>query len=224
MRNNPWPTITLLIGAPILMNLAFVGLGTTFDYPDVLQLPATEVLARFRAEQTTIVTLFTLLAAAACAFVPLSVLIGRLDSSPTMRWAVRAGVAAALVQTIGLLRWPLLVPTLTDADTFERQHALLGTLLGETAGYTLTAIWTALVIAALRTPRWFAALGYTSAAAIATGVVIPLGIEPAAVVNFAGYVLWSVWLLAFAALLGRGAFARQVAVIPTSSTRSPQTN
>ncbi|MGW6123787.1 DUF4386 family protein [Nocardia sp. NPDC055165] len=224
MHNKPWTTITLLIGAPILMNLAFVGLGMTFDYPDVLQLPATEVLARFRAEQATIVTLFALLAAAACAFVPLSVLIGRLNDSLTMRWAVRAGIAAALVQTIGLLRWPLLVPTLTDADTFERQHTLLGTLLGETAGYTLTAIWTALVIAALRTPRWFAALGYTSAAAIATGVVIPLGIEPAAVVNFLGYLLWSGWLLAFAALLGCGAFARQVAVIPTSSTRSPQTN
>ncbi|MFD4355101.1 DUF4386 family protein [Nocardia sp. NPDC058518] len=224
MRNKPYPTIALLIGAPILMNLAFVGLGIVFDYPDVLQLPATEILARFRAEQPTIVTLFSLLAAAACAFIPLSILIGRLDDSPTMRWAVRAGVAAAVVQAIGLLRWPLLVPSLTDPDTFERQHTLLGTLLGETAGYTLTAIWTALVIAALRTPRWFAVLGYTSAAAIATGVVIPLGIEPAAVANFLGYLLWSVWLLAFAALLGRGTFPRQVAVIPMSSTRNPQTN
>ncbi|MFD3703806.1 DUF4386 domain-containing protein [Nocardia sp. NPDC058658] len=225
-RGQSLATITLLICAPILMNLAFIGLGTTFDYPDVLQLPATEVLARFRAEQRTIITLFTVLAAAACAFVPLSVLIGRLDDSPTMRWAVRAGVAAAIVQTIGLLRWPLLVPTLPDSaiDVFERQHMLLGTLLGETVGYTMTAIWTALVVKALRTPGWFAALGNISAAAIATGVVVPLGIEPAAVTNFVGYLLWSGWLLAFAALLAKGTVVRQVAVIPMSSTRSPQTN
>ena len=150
--------------------------------------------------------------------------IGRLDSFPTMRWAVRAGVAAALVQTIGLLRWPLLVPTLTDADTFERQHALLGTLLGETAGYTLTAIWTALVIAA-RAPHG----GSPRSATPAPPPSRPVSSSPSASSSppsstSLGYVLWSVWLLAFAALLARGAFARQVAVIPTSSTRSPQTN
>ncbi|MEV0544133.1 hypothetical protein [Nocardia salmonicida] len=76
----------------------------------------------------------------------------------------------------------------------------------------------------MRTPHWFAALGCTNTAAIATGVVILLGFEPAAVVNFLGYVLWSVWLLVFAVLLGHGAFGRQVAVIPTSSTGRPQTN
>jgi len=27
-----------------------------------------------------------------------------------MRWAVPVGIAAALVQVVGLLRWPLLVP------------------------------------------------------------------------------------------------------------------
>ncbi|MFD4427914.1 hypothetical protein [Nocardia sp. NPDC058497] len=55
MRTKPWPALTLLISAPILMNLAFTGLGVSFDYPDVLQLPATEALAKFRAEQTTVV-------------------------------------------------------------------------------------------------------------------------------------------------------------------------
>jgi hypothetical protein len=220
MRTKPWPAITLLISAPILMNLAFTGLGMSFGYPDVLQLPATEALAKFRAEQTTVVLLFALLAAAACAFAPLAVLIGRLAPMP---WAVRAGVAAAIVQTIGLLRWPVLVPGLADRvtaegpgspaiHTFETINTTLGTLLGETAGYTLTALWTALVVAALRTPRWFALLGYVSAAAIATGVLVPLGVESAGLTNFLGYLLWSAWLLAFAALLARyGAMPSRVA-------------
>ncbi|MFE7718717.1 DUF4386 family protein [Nocardia rhizosphaerihabitans] len=220
MRTKPWPALTLLISAPILMNLAFTGLGVAFDYPDVLQLPATEALAKFRAEQTTVVLLFALLAAAACAFAPLAVLVGRLAPMP---WAVRAGVAAAIVQTIGLLRWPVLVPGLADRvategpdspaiHTFETVNTVLGTLLGETAGYILTALWTVLVVAALRTPRWFALLGYVSAAAIATGVLVPLGVEPAELTNFLGYLLWSAWLLAFAALLARhGAMPSRVA-------------
>ncbi|MFD6393126.1 DUF4386 family protein [Nocardia sp. NPDC060259] len=220
MRTKPWPAITLLISAPILMNLAFTGLGVSFDYPDVLQLPATEALAKFRAEQTTVVLLFALLAAAACAFAPLAVLVGRLAPMP---WAVRAGVAAAIVQTIGLLRWPVLVPGLADRvategpdspaiHTFETVNTVLGTLIGETAGYSLTALWTALVVAALRTPRWFAVPGYVSAAAIATGVLVPLGVEPAGLTNFLGYLLWSAWLLAFAALLARhGAMPSRVA-------------
>lgn len=220
MLTKPWPTITLLISAPILMNLAFTGLGVSFDYPDVLQLPAAEALAKFRAEQTTVVLLFALLAAAACAFAPLTVLVGRLAPMP---WAVRAGVAAAIVQTIGLLRWPVLVPGLADRvategpdspaiHTFETVNTVLGTLLGETAGYTLTALWTVLVVTALRTPRWFALLGYVSAAAIATGVLVPLGVEPAGLTNFLGYLLWSAWLLAFAALLVRhGAMPSRVA-------------
>jgi hypothetical protein len=52
-------------------------------------------------------------------------------------------------------------------------------------------------------PRWLLILGYASATLIGTGVLIPLGIEPAELTNFAGYVAWSLWLLAFSALLWR---------------------
>jgi hypothetical protein len=46
-------------------------------------------------------------------------------------------------------------------------------------------------------------LGYAAAALIATGVVIPLGLEAASLTNFAGYVLWCLWLLAMAVILWR---------------------
>jgi hypothetical protein len=52
-------------------------------------------------------------------------------------------------------------------------------------------------------PRWMTWLGYAAAALIATGVVIPLGLELASLTNFAGYVLWCLWLLAMAFLLWR---------------------
>ena len=88
----------------------------------------------------------------------------------------------------------LLVPGLSDdatdparaADahrTFELLHTWLGTILGETIGYALTSTFTVLVAFALTrglAPRWMTYLGYASAALIATGVIIPLGVEPPA--------------------------------------------
>ena len=50
-------------------------------------------------------------------------------------------------------------------------------------------------------------VGYTSAALIATGIVIPLGLEWAALTNFVGYVVWRLWLLAMATILWRSSAA-----------------
>ena len=62
-------------------------------------------------------------------------------------------------------------------------------------------------------PRWMTYLGYVSAALIATGVVIPFGLEAATLTNFAGYVAWCLWLLAMAVFLWRARPA-----IPSSPT------
>jgi hypothetical protein len=67
---------------------------------------------------------------------------------------------AAAVQVIGLSRWVLLVPGIssdaTDPSktagahhTFELVHTWLGTVLGETIGYALTATFTVLVAHAI---------------------------------------------------------------------------
>ena len=58
-------------------------------------------------------------------------------------------------QVIGLSRWVLFVPGLSEdggADarrTFELQHTWLGVALGETVGYALTATFTVLVVVGL---------------------------------------------------------------------------
>ena len=145
----------------------------------------------------------------------------RATAPAAVTWSARIGIAAAAVQVIGLVRWPLVVPSLADratdagaspearadaADTFELLGSILGTGIGETLGYLLTALWTVLVVQAFRdrlAGRWFAALGLTSAALILSGVAIPLDLPGADFANFAGYVLWSTWLIAFAVLLWR---------------------
>jgi hypothetical protein len=208
-----------MISAAVLLNVAFTGLGSVFDYPDVLKQPAGDVLASFRNSQTTVTAWFLALALGAALLAPVAVGVGRLSTSRPMRWAVPVGIAAALVQVIGLLRWPLLVPgwaaTAAGNDpvaaanaraAFGTANRVLGNLIGETGGYLLTAAWTLLVLAALGTAftgRWFIALGSVSAALVFAGVLSPLDLPLIDTANFAGYVLWSVWLITFAVVLFR---------------------
>jgi Domain of unknown function (DUF4386) len=199
----------LMVVAVVLANVAFVGLGSVFDYPDILQAPAEEILTEFRADEGAIVALFVSLALSAALLAPIALLLGRLADNGLGRWSIRVGIAAAVVQVIGLLRWPLIVPFLADRDdtrAFETIHTVLGEVIGETFGYLLTAAWTGLIVFALARRLagwWFSALGLASAALIALGVLVPLDVPGTDFANFLGYVIWSVWLLAFAALVWR---------------------
>jgi hypothetical protein len=197
-------TAALMVAAAVLLNLAFTWLGTVFDYPAVLKHPAAEVLAAFRASEGAVILGFVALALGAAALAPVAVGVGRLAQ---MRWAVAAGVAAAVVQVVGLLRWPLLVPgwaATGDTAAFATANRVLGTAIGETGGYLLTSVWTTLVLVALGAAyagRWFVVLGGAAAVLILAGVLSPLGLPLVDLANFAGYVLWSAWLVAFAVIL-----------------------
>ena len=130
--------------------------------------------------------------------------------------------SAAVVQVIGLLRWPILVPgladTATDAaktaaeradavDTFDTLNDVLGGAIGETLGYALTATWTVLIINALRERpligRVMTILGLSAAVLIALGVLVPLDAPGADAANFLGYILWSIWLITLGVILLR---------------------
>jgi hypothetical protein len=203
---NPKLTAVLLILAAVLANIGFTALGSIFNYPDVLNEPAGEVLADFRAHQGAVSTWFTILALSAALLAPIAIGVGRLSDARAMRFAVPVGIAAAVVQVIGLSRWPLLVPGYAadgDAESFRTASDILGTAIGETLGYFLTAVWTALVVVALgrRFGRWFAALGLVSAALVFVGVFSPLELPVVDTANFFGYVLYSLWLIAFGGLI-----------------------
>jgi hypothetical protein len=200
-------TASLLILAAVLANVAFTALGSIFNYPDVLDEPAGEVLAAFRDDQGAVSAWFAVLALSAALLAPVAIGVGRLSSQRAMRIAVPVGIAAAVVQVIGLLRWPILVPGYAaegDAAAFRTASDILGTAIGETLGYLLTATWTMLVIVALGrryAGRWFQLLGAGSAALVVAGVLSPLGLPVIDTANFVGYVLWSVWLIAFGVVI-----------------------
>lgn len=211
-------TARLAAGALALASgLAIAGftvLGSVFEYPQILEEPTADILALFRQHQAAVTGWFAVLVISAAMLAPAGIWIGRLAGGTLGRWIVAVGVAAATVQVVGLQRWVILVPGISDdaldpsrradaEDRFELWHVLLGKIIGETIGYALTATFTVLVVAALRRtvlPGWLAIAGYAAAALIATGVAIPV-FEAASLTNFIGYVLWCAWLLAVAAVL-----------------------
>ena len=160
---------------------------------------------------------FAVLALSAALFAPIAIGVGRLSGHRAMRVAVPVGIAAAVVQVIGLSRWPLLVPGLrrrrgqrrpavaaAARDSFVLAHRVLGNLIGETFGYLLTAAWTLLVLVALGrriAGRWFTALGRRVGGAGPGRRPVPADLPLIDTANFVGYVLWSIWLVVFAILL-----------------------
>ncbi|MDX6649445.1 MAG: hypothetical protein QOJ97_1396 [Solirubrobacteraceae bacterium] len=210
-------TASLLVLAAVLANVGFTALGSIFNYPDVLDEPAGKVLAAFSADQGAVSGWFLVLALSAALLAPVAIGVGRLSAHRAMRIAVPVGIAAAAVQVVGLLRWPILVPGYaSDAasansgvasaarDSFMTAHDVLGVAIGETLGYLLTGTWTVLVIVALGrryAGRWFQLLGGASAVLVLVGVLSPLGLPGIDAANFVGYVLWSVWLIALAVVI-----------------------
>ena len=210
-------TASLLILAAVLANVGFSALGSIFNYPDVLNEPAGEVLDRFSRQPECGERMVLGPGALRCA--------ARSDRDRrrtplverAMRIAVPVGIAAAAVQVVGLMRWPILVPGYaSDAasgdagvaaaarDSFTTASDILGTAVGETLGYLLTATWTVLVVVALGrryAGRWFQVLGAVSASLVLAGVLSPLGLPVIDTANFLGYVLWSGWLIALAVVM-----------------------
>ena len=71
-------TAVLLILAAVLANLGFAALGSIFNYPDVLDEPAGDVLASFRAHEGAVSAWFAVLALSAALLAPIAIGVGRL--------------------------------------------------------------------------------------------------------------------------------------------------
>jgi hypothetical protein len=214
----------VLIAVPVAFNAAFALLAARFDYPDVLRRPTGEVLARFRGGGTALALTWWAFALTALLMVPLVVLLSQAldDADPVLlALATPVGVLAGLVQALGLVRWPFLVPYLARADAeagasavrkeavdvvFQSVNRLLGVAIGEHLGYLLTGAWTTLAGVAL------AGSSAVPAAIGVAGVVIgpvlmlcafefvgghePTGWRPAERLTPVAYIAWSLWLVA----------------------------
>jgi hypothetical protein len=218
-------TAMLLIAVPIAFNLAFFELGRAFDYPNILRREPDEILRRFHAGGSGLVLRWQALLVSALAMLPLVALLGVAIAAPAPLAvaSVVVGSAAALVQVLGLVRWPFAVPELArryvaaegpDADVtrrtivvvFSTLHRLLGVGIGEHLGYLLTGLWTLLVAASILStvvlPGWLGLVGIPIGAALLIGTLEFVGPNEEHGWALAGtivpiaYIAWSIWLIA----------------------------
>jgi Domain of unknown function (DUF4386) len=217
-------TGALLILTPIAFNVFFTLLSVTFEYPDILREPTGYVLRHFDAGGSELVAIWYGFMLTAVLFVPLAVLVHKAlarQDTPYMAVATAFGVVAGVVQFLGLVRWPFLVPYLANtyldpgsssatresvAVVFQAFNQYAGVAVGEHLGYLFTGLWTVLVaLAIFGSPlpfrRWLALLGMVSAAGVLVGTLEPAGFEPAADIVVVGYILWSIWLALFGIFL-----------------------
>jgi hypothetical protein len=239
----------LLILTPIAFNVFFTLLSVTFEYPDILREPTGYVLRHFDAGGSALIAIWYGFMLTAVLFVPLAILVYKAlarQDTPYMAVATAFGVIAGVVQFLGLVRWPFLVPYLANtyldpassgatresvAVVFQAFNRYAGVAVGENLGYLFTALWTVLVAlamfgSALPLRRWLALMGMVSAAGVFVGTLEPAGFEPAANIVVVGYILWSIWLVLFGIFLllprsiGRQAPQTHSSVKPTSRTES----
>ncbi len=89
-------------------------LQVQFEYPDILRQPTADVLTKFQAGGPRLVAIWYALTLTAVLFIPVVVLVHRImataETSATLWVATVFGVVAGVVQALGFLRWPFLVP------------------------------------------------------------------------------------------------------------------
>ena len=152
-----------------------------------------------------------------------------LEASPALTvLSVVTGSAAALVQALGLVRWPFAVPELarryvaadgpdaaatrhTIEIVFATLHRLLGVGIGEHLGYLFTGLWTLLIALSILSgavlPAWLGLVGVPIGIALLVGTLEFVGPNERDGWSLAGtivpiaYIAWSLWLIAIGVLL-----------------------
>lgn len=212
----------VFIAVPVLLNIPYSILISTFDYPDILRLPAGDILTAFHQGGTSLIFTWWAFAIVGLpllfAIVALQQILHREDT-PYLPAATLFGVVSGLAQMIGLLRWTFVVPVLANAyadpssneatkeslsATFLAVHQYGGVIIGEHIGQTFTIIWMLLVsIAMLKSPLfrpWLGWFGIASGFVYLTAqlelfaIVIPdVPVFPLA--GLLGSLLWLTWLV-----------------------------
>jgi hypothetical protein len=210
-------TGTLLIATPVLFMVAFTLLQINFEYPDILRQPASTVMEKFMAGGSGLIANWYLMVVAASLFIPIAVMLHPYlarEDTPYMIVATTLGVTAGIVQMLGFVRWPFMVPMLASTYvnpatseatraaievTFNAFNQYAGLGIGEHLGYLFTALWTILI--ALTMPKskiftaWQGWLGIVLAVGILLGTLEPAGVPFVGAINAIAYSLWALWLV-----------------------------
>ena len=225
MRNFTTDRIggVFLIGGAIAFMAVFAYLGAQFNYPDVLDGSAAEVLPKLLATGATGRAVWALYGLLPLIWIPAGV--GAFHAlrhvrEGSMRVAMQFALISALTMMLGLLRWPSIhwslaqaYTTSGEADrtaiaaTFAGLNSFLGNYVGEFLGelsFSVFFLLSGLAMLARRSgfPRWIGYLGLITAVAGLIGMFrnVTNAVAPIAAVN--NYLL-PLWMIIFGVALIR---------------------
>ena len=215
----------------VAATLPYAWLIEHFGYDDILREPAAVILQKFHLGGAPLIIAWFAFAMSSLLFIPVARGFQELLSAhgTSDSGAAVLGIASAIAQAVGLLRWVLVVPalaaTFVDAQSsqatreatvviFDAVHRYGGMVLGELLGQLLLAGWTGLVALALyrsrAVPRWLAGAGLLTLPLWLLGQtellhnVVPS--VPSIEVIPLAFMAWEAWLAAIAVSLWSNAW------------------
>ena len=213
----------------VCLTVGFLVLIAIFDFPDILRVPAAQRLAMFAQNENIIVPTYWALAMTGLTQAALAVLLLLCAPRRDEPWLVMAalfGVLCGAFQTIGFIRWPVVIPYLADmmadARTPDAQavvaltegimNRFAGMAVGEHLGFVGMGLWTLFLGAAiLRQPFVDRRLGWPG---VGLGVLaLAMAMEPLGgvfaawgILTAGVFAVWTSWLVLMAdSLLRNGA-------------------
>lgn len=160
----------------LALAVGFNALAIVFEFPDILRQTAEYRLTLFTENSGIIIPVYYLLALTGFTQIILSILLHQSfdnQKSSLTLLTTTFGVLTGIFQTLGFIRWPIVVPYFAEAmnsgvsmDTIAFVEGMLnryaGMAIGEHLGFLCLAVWTTLLgISMLRHRLFSRGLGWT---------------------------------------------------------------
>ncbi len=211
--------------------IPYMILQQIFDYPNILRFDVKIVLEKFNQGGVKLIITWWAFALLGLPLIVAYIKIGqRLEQRILyLRWITTVGTLGLVLQMIGLLRWALVVPILSEhymqgnaavrastAMQFRIMNQFLGVALGEHLGQLFTITWTVLFAHALLKlkliAKWFAIMAFVTSAIyfLAQSELVATVIPGSPVAPYSGLVgstLWIIWLFILGIKLAAGAIS-----------------
>ena len=211
----------LTVLTPLVMGASFGLLGVRFDYPNIMDRPAMEVLRRVHNAGSEIEIYWIGVTLAACALLLVSVALPALVAerhTEISAMVAAAGAVAALMTVLDTSQWVWLYPKLADRwavagpalrRTIEQDwrgyHELLGVGVGRYLATLFSGVWAlglgAMMLSDRRWPRVLGAAGVAAGVLFLASALPGLSFSAWGALNTVGFAIWLVWLVASGLLL-----------------------
>lgn len=218
--------IILLLAMMITVTAPVIILGANFNFPDILRQPAADAFALFRENQTIIVFGYYIFLLSSLLFIPLTIILQKTLYQTKNKTALHLffgfGLATAIFQCIGFVRWIFVMPFLTESyfNNLESQKTIsiiyemlnryAGMSIGEHLGFLVMGCWIiCLSFMLLKHPKFKTWVGFSG---IPIGLCLIISIaehfggmiaSTFADINMIANTFWNFWLITIAFFIFR---------------------